>query len=39
MSRWCSATAGTYEGKVAALQTANVRVAEVIEDIPRLLRS
>ena len=39
MSRWCSATAGTYEGKAAALQAANVRVAEVITDIPGLLRS
>jgi succinyl-CoA synthetase alpha subunit len=30
---------GTYEGKVAALKAAKVRVAEVIEDIPALLRS
>jgi succinyl-CoA synthetase alpha subunit len=30
---------GTYEGKVAALEAANVRVAEVIEDIPALLRN
>lgn len=30
---------GTYEGKVTALRAANVRVAEVIEDIPGLLRA
>ncbi len=30
---------GSYEGKVAALTAAGARVAEVIEDIPELLRS
>lgn len=29
---------GSYEGKVAALAAAGVRIAEVIEDVPELLR-